>query len=270
MKQLLCALALTALLGGCARGERALIVFAAASLADAFEGIAVDFEAAHPGVEVLFSFAGSSTLAAQIAEGAPADVFASANPRQMEAVRESGRLSADPVVFAYNRLALIVPTGDTAGVGSVGDLARPGLRILIASEGVPLRDYTERMLSALAGDADYGTAFVDGFRANVISEEPNARQVAAKIALGEAGAAIVYTSDVTPTLREAVRVLEIPDAANTTAEYPMAILSNSARPELAQAWIEAVLSDEGQAALAAWGFMTVCVDAAGAAVACGA
>src|SRR5690606_25835130 len=100
------------------------------------------------------------------------------------------------------------------------DLARPGLRILIASEGVPLRDYTERMLSALAGEADYGTAFVDGFRANVISEEPNARQVAAKIALGEADAAIVYTSDVTPTLREAVRVLEIPDAANTTAEYP--------------------------------------------------
>jgi molybdate transport system substrate-binding protein len=258
MKQLLFALALAAALsiGSGAQEGRTLVVFAAASLADAFEDIAADFEAANPGVDVLFSFGGSSELAAQIAEGAPADVFASANMRQMGAAQESGRIDADaPRIFARNKLTLIVPADNPAGIESLAGLAQPGLTLVVASEGVPVRDYTETMLSLLAEDADFGAAYVEAFRANIASEEPNARQVAAKVALGEADAGIVYASDVTPDLRESVLAFEIPDAVNTIAEYPVAVLNDTSQPELAQAFVDAVLSDAGQTALETWGFL---------------
>lgn len=258
MKQLLCVLALAAALvvGSIAQESRTLIVFAAASLADAFEAIAADFEADNPGVDVLFSFGGSSELAAQIAEGAPADVFASANTRQMTAAQAAGRIDAEaPVTFARNKLTLIVPADNPARIESLADLARPGLVLVIASEGVPVRDYTETMLARLAEDPDFGAAYVGAFRANIASEEPNVRQVAAKVALGEADAGIVYASDVTPDLRGSVLSFAIPDAVNTIAEYPIAALNDTPQPELAQAFVDAVVSAAGQAALETWGFL---------------
>lgn len=258
MKHLLFALALAAALsvGSRAQESRTLIVFAAASLTDTFEAIAADFEAAHPGVDVLFSFGGSSELAAQIAEGAPADVFASANSRQMRAAQESERVNADaPVIFARNKLTLIVPADNPAGIEALADLAQPGLTLVVASEGVPVRDYTEAMLALLAEDEAFGAAYVEAFRANIASEEPNVRQVAAKVALGEADAGIVYASDVTPDLRESVVALVIPDAVNTIAEYPAAVLNDTPQPELAQAFVDAIVSAEGQATLETWGFI---------------
>jgi molybdate transport system substrate-binding protein len=238
-----------------ARAQRTLVVFAASSLADAFDEIAAAFEAEHDGVEVLFSFGGSSELAAQIAEGAPADVFASANARQMAAAQDSGRILAEAVTFARNRLALIVPADNPAGIGALSDLALPGLTLVIASDGVPVRDYTESMLERLAADPAFGPSFVDAFRANVASEEPNVRQVAAKVALGEADAGIVYHSDVTPDLRDQVRSLPIPDEFNVVAEYPIAVVADSPSPELAQTFVDFVLSESGQAALDTWGFL---------------
>jgi molybdate transport system substrate-binding protein len=260
MKRIIGLLALAACLalsiGSGAQEGRTLVVFAAASLADVFEDIAADFEAAHPGVDVLFSFGGSSELAAQIAEGAPADVFASANPRQMGAAQESGRIDADaPRIFARNRLTLIVPADNPAGIESLADLAQPGLTLVVASEGVPVRDYTETMLALLAEDDAFGAVYVEAFRANIASEEPNVRQVAAKVALGEADAGIVYASDVTPDLRESVLSFEIPDAVNTIAEYPIAALNDTPQPELAAAFVDAVVSGEGQATLGTWGFL---------------
>lgn len=234
---------------------RTLIVFAASSLTDAFEEIGAAFETGNPGVDVLFNFAGSSTLVAQLSEGAQADVFASANPRQMAAAQDAGRITGEPRVFARNRLALIVPADNPARIESFADLQNPGIVLVIAAEGVPVRDYTEAMLTALSADPAFGQTYVDGFRANIRSEESNVRQVAAKVALGEADAGIVYSSDVTPDIRESVLQFDIPDAFNVIAEYPIAVVEGTADAELAQSFVDTVRSDAGQETLERWGFV---------------
>lgn len=234
---------------------RTLIVFAASSLTDAFEEIGAAFETDNPGVDVLYNFGGTSTLVAQLVEGAEADVFASANQRQMTAAQEAGRIEGESLVFARNRLALIVPADNPAQIETLADLQNPGIVLVISAEGVPVRDYTETMLAAMSADPAYGQAYIDGFRANVRSEEPNVRQVAAKVALGEADAGIVYSSDVTPDIRESVLQLDIPDAYNVIAEYPIAVVEGTIDAELAQSFVSYVRSDAGQDVLQRWGFV---------------
>lgn len=249
---------LFALLGGGvlqAQADQTLTVFAAASLTDAFEEIATAFEAAHPGVDVLFNFAGSSDLAAQLAEGAPADVFASANNRQMTAARDAGRVTTRPVTFVKNRLVLIVPVENPANIAGLRDLANEGVLLVLAAPDVPVRDYTNTMLDRMAADPGYGESYREAVMANVVSEEQNVRQVAAKVALGEADAGIVYLSDVTPDISEQVMALPIPDSLNTIATYPIAITNDTANPELAQAFVDYVTSEEGQATMEAWNFV---------------
>lgn len=240
---------------GRAQGGQTLTVFAAASLTDAFEGIGAAFEAAHPGVQVIFSFGGSSTLAAQLVEGAPADVFASANAKQMLVAREAGRIAVPVRTFARNRLVVIVPADNPAGIETLRDLARSGVLLVLAAPQVPVRDYTDIMLEKLAADPEYGEAYARAVRANVVSEEPDVRHVAAKVALGEADAGVVYQSDVTPDLAPNVQMIAVPDAYNTIARYPIAITDDTSQPELARAFVDYVLSAEGQAALARWGFL---------------
>jgi len=235
--------------------QTTLIVFAAASLADAFEELADGFEAANPGVDVLFNFASSSDLAAQLAEGAPADVFASANNRQMSAAQDAGRIGSNRRTFVRNRLVLIVPSDNPAQITSLSDLANAGVQIVIAAPSVPVRDYTDTLLERLAADSTYGEAYRTAFMGNVVSEEQNVRQVAAKIALGEADAGIVYTSDVTPDISESVTAIPIPDELNTIASYPIAITDDTANPELARAFVGYVLSNAGQSTLACWNFI---------------
>jgi molybdate transport system substrate-binding protein len=235
--------------------EGALIVFAAASLTDAFEEIAAEFEAANPDVEVLFNFGSSSDLAAQLSEGAPADVFASANNRQMNVAVEAERIAGDPVVFVQNRLILIVPFDNPAEVEGLASLASESVQLVVAALGVPVRDYTDTMLEALAADACYGEAYREAVLANIVSEEQNVRQVSAKVALGEADAGIVYASDVTPDIADDVIAFAIPDAVNTIASYPIAVTNDSTSPELAQAFVDYVLSEDGQAIMATWGFI---------------
>ena len=200
-------LILLLLLGGCAPSNQPtsseVIVFAAASLTDAMSEIARSFEAAHPGTTVALNFGSSSQLAAQLVEGAPADMFASANPTQMGVVVDSGRVDGEPELFATNRLTAIVPADNPAGIESLGDLAQPGIALVLAVPGVPVRDYTDEALGRLAADPAYGPAFADGFYANLASEEDTVRLVAAKVALGEADAGVVYTSDVTPDIARA-------------------------------------------------------------------
>ncbi|MBK9125706.1 MAG: molybdate ABC transporter substrate-binding protein [Chloroflexi bacterium] len=237
------------------QSPRTLIVFAASSLTDAFEEIGATFETENPGVDVLFNFGGSSTLGAQLSEGAEADVFASANQRQMAAAQEAGRIAGEPRVFARNRLALIVPADNPAQIESLADLQNPGVVLVIAAEGVPVRDYTETMLTAMSADPAHGQMVVVGIRANVRSEEPNVRQVTAKVALGEADAGIVYSSDVTPDIRESVIQFEIPDAFNVIAEYPIAVVEGAGDAVLAQSFVEFVHSDAGQDTLERWGFV---------------
>ncbi|MBL8130821.1 MAG: molybdate ABC transporter substrate-binding protein [Anaerolineae bacterium] len=248
---------LTLFAAGHAEERRTLVVFAAASLTDAFEEIAAAFSAAHPGVEVLFNFAGSSDLAAQLAQGAPADVFASANPRQMQAAVDAGRIGSEPLTFAHNRLVLIVPADNPAGIASLDDLANDDVAFVAAAEGVPVRDYTDTLLERLAADPAYGAAYRDAVLGNLVSEETNVRQVAAKVALGEADAGIVYQSDVTPDLQEDVIAIPIPEALNTLASFPIAVIHDSENPDLAGEFVNFVLSDAGQAALARWNFIPV-------------
>ncbi|MBK8024304.1 MAG: molybdate ABC transporter substrate-binding protein [Chloroflexi bacterium] len=251
-----CALLLT-LVPAAAQEGRTLVVFAASSLTDAFEEIGAGFAAANPGVEVLFNFAGTSELVAQLSEGAPADIFASANPRQMQAVVDAGRIGAEPQTFAHNRLVLIVPSDNPAGIETLHDVAAEGVQLVVAAEGVPVRDYTDTMLERMAENVDYGYAYRELVLLNIVSEEPNVRQVAAKVALGEADAGFVYVSDITPDIQDDVITIDIPDAFNTIASYPIAMTDNPTEAELAQAFVEYILSDAGQDVLEHWNFVSI-------------
>jgi molybdate transport system substrate-binding protein len=237
--------------------ESRLTVFAAASLTDAFESIGEAFEAANPGVEILFSFASSSTLAAQLAQGAPADIYASANERQMDVVVENGRTAGVPRAFAHNCLTLIVPADNPANIQAVRDLANPGVNLVIAAPETPIRTYTDMMLEAMAVHPAYGGDFRRAVLGNVVSEEPNVRLVAAKVALGEADAGVVYRSDVTPDISDDVLMLLIPDAFNQLATYPIAVTNDTDKPELANSFVEFVLSDVGQDILVEWNLISV-------------
>ncbi len=239
-----------------AQDSQTLTVFAASSLSDAFEEIATAFEGENAGVDVVYSFGSSSTLATQLVEGAPADIFASANARQMTVALDGERIAGRPRTFAKNRLILIVPIDNPANIQSLRDLSNPGIKLVIAALEVPVRDYTNTMLDRLVADPAYGEAYREAFMANVVSEEDNVRQVSAKVSLGEADAGIVYRSDVTPDISDSVIALPIPDALNTLATYPIAVTNDSANPELSQAFIDYVLSDAGQDTLVKWNFIS--------------
>jgi len=226
------------------QAQSPLLVFAAASLTDAFLALEKDFEREHPQVDLLFNFAASSTLATQLLHGAPADVFASADERQMEVVRAAG-LTNGAVTFARNGLTLALPADNPARLESLAGLAHPGLRLVLAAPGVPVRSYTEQVLARLAGRDLFTTADV---LANVVSEERNVRQVLFKIAHGSADAGFVYHSDITPELAVDIRTLPLPAFANISARYPVAVVATSSQPQQARAFIDYLLSPAGQQA----------------------
>jgi molybdate transport system substrate-binding protein len=227
--------------------EVTLVVFAASSLTDAFEELGGKFEERNPGVSVRFSFAGSSTLLAQIRQGAPADVFAAADEEKMAAAVEEGRVS-QPRVFARNLPVVVVPESDPAGVEGLRDLARPGVEVVLAQDGVPISEYAGEILRR-AGD-EYGGDFRRRVLENVVSREPDVRAAANRVALGEADATFVYVSDVTP----GVRVIEVPEDFGVEATYPIAVLEEAPNPGMAREWVEFVLGEEGQRVLEEWGF----------------
>ncbi|GAB4519371.1 MAG: molybdate ABC transporter substrate-binding protein [Anaerolineae bacterium] len=244
------------------QAQEELVVFAAASLTDAFEDVAAAFEAENPNINILFNFGSSSALAAQLNQGAPADVFASANNTQMQVAVEGGRIAGTPHPFVKNRLVVITPADNPASITTLADLANAGIQLLVAAPEVPVRTYTDTMLERLAADPAYGEAYRMAVLGNIVSEEPNVRQVAAKIALGEADAGVVYISDVTPDIADQVLMIEVPDTLNTIATYPIAITHDTAHPALAQAFVDFVLSDAGQAILVNWNFVSVHAEAA--------
>jgi molybdate transport system substrate-binding protein len=233
-----------------------LNVFAAASLTEPFEELGAQFATAHPGVTVAFSFGGSQQLAQQINEGAPADVFASANSRQLEVVIAAGGIvSGTQQTFARNRLVVVYPADNPAGLVGLGDLARPGLKLVFAAPEVPMGQYTLEFLEKAAVQPGFGAGYREAVLANVVSYEDNVRAVLTKVALGEADGGIVYTSDVSGSEAGEVGRLEIPDALNVIASYPIAPIAGSPHAELARAFIDLVLSAEGQAVLAKYGFV---------------
>lgn len=242
-----------------------LHVFAAASLTEAFGQIGADFAAAHPGTEVVFNFAGSNQLATQIGAGAPGDVFASANNTQMNVAIETGRIiSGTQRTFVRNRLVVITPSDNPAGLTTLEDLATPGVKIVFAAKEVPVGQYTLDFLDKAEADGSFGTGYKDAVIANVVSYEENVRAVLAKVSLGEADAGVVYTSDV-GAAADKVMQIEISDTLNTIASYPIAVLDDSPNPERAQQFVDYVLAPEGQQMLAAHGFIPTTGDASGAA-----
>ncbi len=239
---------LALLLLGTLASAQELTVFAASSLTEAFEEIASLFERQNEGTEVLLSFDGSSTLATQITQGAPADVFASADKRQMQVVADEGLTAGEPQIFTSNRLVLI--TNEDSDVSSLEGLAEPDVRLVLASPDVPVGNYAREALAKM--DGTYGPDFSRRVLKNLVSEESNVRQVALKVELGEADAAIVYATDA--AVAERVRTTVIPDDLNVVGTYPIVALSGSPQPELARAFVELVLSGEAQSILTGRGF----------------
>lgn len=224
-----------------------LVVLAAASLTESFGDLAEDFEASHDGVEVSLSFGPSDGLAAQIIEGAPADVFASASGTWMDAVEADGPGAEDRTDFVRNRLALITPTDDPAGIDAIEDLGEPGIKLVLAAKDVPVGGYAREAL-ANAGVANEAEA-------NVVSNEEDVKAVVQKVLLGEADAGIVYVTDVTPDVVDEVSQIQIPKDINVIATYPIAVVGGSDDADLGSEWIELVTSPQGQEVLHSYHFL---------------
>jgi molybdate transport system substrate-binding protein len=220
-----------------------LTVFAAASLKGTFTEIGEQFEAEHPGVTVAFSFAGSSDLATQIQNGAPADVFASADQANMAKVVDAGLAAAAPVPFATNVLTIVTPPGDPKGVASFADLAEPGTAVVVCAPQVPCGAATQRVEQAT------------GVTLAPVSEESSVTDVLTKVESGEADAGVVYVTDARAAAGKVTEV-PFPESSGAVNTYPVAVLSGAEQPELAREFAAAVAGEPGRAVLQAAGFGT--------------
>jgi molybdate transport system substrate-binding protein len=218
-------------------------VFAAASLTETFTTLGEQFEDAHPRVDVVFSFGGSSALAEQIAQGAPADVFASAAPRNMEQVLESGDITAGPVTFVRNRLEIAVPTGNPGSISGLADFGRPEPRIALCAEQVPCGAAADQVFTAA------------GVTPQPDTREPDVKAVLTKVALGEVDAALVYRTDVRAA-SETVTGIEFPESDRAINDYPIAPLAAATDPAAAAAFVEFVLSPQARSVFTTAGFDT--------------
>ncbi|WP_300017977.1 molybdate ABC transporter substrate-binding protein [Pseudonocardia sp.] len=242
------AVATTLLLAGCGGGtaspeDRTLTVSAAASLTDVFTELEARFEAADPGVDVVLNFAGSSDLSSQIVNGAPVDVFASADDSRMTVVTDAGLAEGEPQVFVTNRLQIAVAPGNPEGIDTFADLTDPEITLVVCAPQVPCGAATESVEAA------------SGVTPAPVSEEPDVRSVLSKVTSGEADAGLVYVTDVI-SAGDQVDGVDFPESDAALNEYPIAALANAPQPELAAAFVELVLSPEGAAVFETAGFGT--------------
>ena len=217
-----------------------ITVFAAASLTSAYTAIGRDFQAAHPGTMVKLSFGGSSTLVAQIQQGAIGDVFASADQANMQKAADAGLVTGSPSIFAHNRLEIVVGAGNPKHIAGLSDLARSGLVVVLCAPVVPCGHYATQALHNA------------GVTVQPASQETDVKAVVSKVALGEADAGIVYVTDV-KAAGAAVQGVPIPLSVNVVADYPVAVLKDSQNAPLARAFISYLLG-AGQPTLARYGF----------------
>jgi molybdate transport system substrate-binding protein len=235
---------------------KTLTVLAAASLTESFTKLGVIFEAHNPGVTVTLNFAGSQQLAQQLSQGAGADVFASASQKYMDAAVDAMRIDpGSPKVFAKNCLVIIFPKDNPANLSGLQDLAKPGLKLDLADKSVPIGQYALDFLDKAAHDPSFAPDFKANVIKNVVSYEDNVKAVLTKVSLGEADAGIVYLTDITPQAAKKVGKLDIPDALNTVAVYPIAPILDSKNADLANAFVALVLSPTGQQVMAEYGFV---------------
>lgn len=236
---------------------RELTVFAASSLTGAFTQIGEDYGASNPGIGVRFNFAGSQELRTQLANGAEADVFASADASQMDAAAASGLVAGIRRPFAHNRLVIIVPKANEADVQSPQDLAKPGIKIIVGGDNVPVGRYTGQFLDDASSDVSFGAGYKDAVLANVVSQASNVKEIVSAVQLDEVDAGIVYITDVSDDISNDVTTVEIPDALNPIAEYVIATTYTGFADQVAIDFVEYVASGQGQETLAAFGFTKV-------------
>jgi molybdate transport system substrate-binding protein len=231
-----------------------IVVFAASSLTEVFQDMGTAFQQANPKTKVTFNFGSSSQLATQLGQGARADVFASADQTQMDNAKKADAIAGTAKVFARNRLVLITPSDNPRQISSVNDLAKAGVKFITAQPSVPIGQYTAQMLAKASADPSYGSDFRTRVEGNTVSREDNVRQVVSKVQLGEADAAVVYSTDATPQVRDQLQLIQIPDPLQTLATYPIAVAkgSNAAGGE---AFVAYVLSPAGTSTLTKWGFL---------------
>jgi len=230
-----------------------LTIFAAASLAGVLVEVKGAYEAEHPGATLTISSDSSAALETQIEQGAPADVFLSADTTNSMKLVEGGFSAGDAVVFAGNELTIVVPSDNPAGVTSPADLAKPGLKIIAAGEEVPITGYAKQLVANLAKEAGFPTDFEARYDANVVSKEDNVKAVIAKIEIGEGDAAIVYVTDAKGST--GVKAIDVPEGANVFAKYAGVVVGASANQEAARTFLGWLASSDGQVILSSFGFL---------------
>ena len=235
-----------------APAARTLTVFAAASLTGSFGDIGRAFEGANPGVTVKFNFAGSQVLRTQIEQGAAADVFASADHKNMDPLVKENLVAAGYQDFATNLLTVILPPKNPANVQSLQDLAKPGLKLVLEDPSVPAGNYSRQILAKMSQDPAYGAVYSPTVLSNVVSNETDVKAVVTKVDSGEADAGIVYVTDAiaAPDLK----TIPIPANFNVIAQYPIAPLTKAPNADLAAAFVAYVQSADGQTVMKKWGF----------------
>jgi molybdate transport system substrate-binding protein len=238
--------------GGGGEHGGTLTILAASSLTDAFGELGKTFEQQNPGTTVQTSFGASSDLLAQIQQGALADVFASAAEEEMDTAVKDDLVSGKPRDFVNNREVVMVPKDNPANIQSLEDLSKPGTKLVLAEEGVPVADYAVEILDK--ADKEYGSGFKKEVLSNVVSREADVRASVNRVVTGDADATFGYASDYTPDIRDKVKVIRIPPNLNIIATYPIATLKDAKEPDLAKKWVDLVTSSEGQQVLKKWGF----------------
>lgn len=221
--------------------QKTLTVYAAASLTESFNLLKTQFEAAHPGVTIKYSFGGSSTLVQQLTNGAKADVFASADDANMTKAVQGGVVNGKPTVFATNKLTIAVAPGNPKGIKSFGDLAGPGLKVVVCAQQVPCGSATQKI------EQKTGTTI------KPVSEEQDVKQVLTKVQSGDADAGLVYVTDAN-TAGGKVAQVDFPESGQAINNYPIAVLKDAPQADLAQQFEQFVLGPQGQAELSKVGF----------------
>lgn len=229
-----------------------LVVFAAASLRDALEVAAASYRQATPGTTIQVLADSSTTLRTQIEQGAPADLFLSADTRSPQTLVDADLTDGPSVPFAGNTLAFIVPTANPAGIESPADLARPGVKVIAAGDEVPITKYTADLIDRLSTSDGYPPGFAAALAANVVSKEDNVKAIVTKVALGEGDVGIVYRSDAHG--RDDVTVIPIPEDRNVTATYAGVVVKASANGAPAHDFLAWLVGPDGQAVLGTFGF----------------
>jgi molybdate transport system substrate-binding protein len=238
--------------GGGGQQGGTLTILAASSLTDAFAELGNIFEQQNPGTTVKKSLGASSDLLAQIQQGAPADVFASAAQEEMNTAVKDGLVSGKPEVFVKNREIIMVPKDNPANIDSLEDMSKPNVKLVLAAKDVPAADYALEILGK--ANKVYGAGFKQEVLSNVVSREADVRASVNRVVVGDADATFGYASDYTPDIRDKVNVIAIPPNLNIIATYPIAALKDAKEPSLAKKWVELVTSKEGQRVLKKWKF----------------